>query len=258
MDDPTSRAGGTWDWTGCIEERGTVATNRYDPLPAEAWDLNVDAGSGSDERQWKIQIPFLFRRPGTDQAFYLERRSNEQRSTRNCPTGTGELVRARTAAEIGTYVSSLTADGGTYHDVGMIWGLRLLSPDGIWSGHNKSSPNGLPITRHIIFMTDGIMSPSIRSYAAYGLEYIDQRVGGPDASDGELLRRHNARFLTMCAQARAKGVRVWTIAFGTRLSETELVSCADAGRAFEADDGAQLNDTFRRIATRIADLRLEE
>src|SRR3546814_6088284 len=59
------------------------------------------------------------------------------------------------------YVESLQPLGGTYHDVGMVWGARLLSPTGLFTDENATAPNERPISRHIVFMTDGEMAPNV-------------------------------------------------------------------------------------------------
>src|SRR3546814_4366782 len=59
------------------------------------------------------------------------------------------------------YVESLQPLGGTYHDVGMVWGARLLSPTGLFADENATAPNELPLSRLIVFMTDGAMAPNV-------------------------------------------------------------------------------------------------
>lgn len=259
---PASRYSGRLTWPGCIEERATVAASSFSSIPSGAWDLDMDSdsGGGNDDRQFRAMLDATYyRNTGTTEEYFLEGTSDGLRRSVDCPNARGSLVDTRSAGDINSYVSTLSPGGSTYHDVGMIWGLRLLSPTGLWASRNTSSPNGLPISRNIIFMTDGQMSTQDADYSAYGLERHDERVGGGDHSFNGLVARHNARFLAVCALAKSQyNVRVWTIAFGEPLSNTKLVQCADAGRSFEADNAEQLNDTFRRIATRIADLRLEK
>ena len=55
-----------------------------------------------------------------------------------------------------SYVQSLTPVGSTYHDIGMIWGARMLSTGGVFADGCETF-NAMPCTRHIIFMTDGQM-----------------------------------------------------------------------------------------------------
>src|SRR3546814_16185873 len=74
------------------------------------------------------------------------------------------------------YVESLQPLGGTYHDVGMVWGARLLSPTGLFTDENATAPNERPISRHIVFMTDGEMAPNVPNLTSQGYEYLMQRV----------------------------------------------------------------------------------
>ena len=68
-----------------------------------------------------------------------------------CPT---EAFRLRdiSRAEMQTFVDSINARGNTYHDIGMIWGARFISPRGIFASDNQSAPNGDAIARHIVFI----------------------------------------------------------------------------------------------------------
>src|SRR3546814_2075218 len=59
------------------------------------------------------------------------------------------------------YIDDLEAKGFTYHDVGMAWGARLISPNGLFASDNaKEEKNDRPISRQILFMTDGEMNRS--------------------------------------------------------------------------------------------------
>src|SRR3546814_19000485 len=40
------------------------------------------------------------------------------------------------------YVDSLTPSGNTYHDIGLLWGARLMSPTGIFASDNAFTQNG--------------------------------------------------------------------------------------------------------------------
>ena len=65
---------------------------------------------------------------------------------------------------------------------------------------------------------------------------------------------HAARFQALCDGMRGT-VSIWAIALDTSVSGN-LQSCADPGRAYEANDSTQLNAAFQNIARDIADLRL--
>jgi hypothetical protein len=153
------------------------------------------------------------------------------------------------------YVNGLVAVGGTYHDVGMVWGTRLASPTGLFASDNATAPNGSPISRHIIFMTDGQMAPNPGIYGFQGQEYTMGRVGTNDVTD--LTARHNTRFLHACNAAKERNMTVWVIAFGTSLT-TDMTNCATGGSAFQASNSAQLRARFQQIAQQITRLRLQQ
>ena len=65
------------------------------------------------------------------------------------------LAQYDTIGDLETYLNSLSAVGlGTYHDVGMIWGARMISNAGVFADSPDTHAN-MPVARHIIFMTDG-------------------------------------------------------------------------------------------------------
>ncbi len=147
--------------------------------------------------------------------------------------------------------------GSTYHDIGMIWGLRLLSPTGLFASDTTAWPGRNAPNRHIIFMTDGFMAPTTTVYSAYGVEQLDRRVTG--GSIGNQTANHNARFKAVCAAAKARNITVWMIAFGRGGALTpEMNACASPGKAYYVDNATQLTDKFKEIATQIAQLRLSK
>lgn len=248
-------------WTGCIEERNTVATDDFDPIPANAFDLDIDRVPDSEATRWRPAIPqMIYNRNNQDTEttssdFFQPSQTNTAFSCNKRVWKLGE----RTRAEMNSYVygADFLPHGGTYHDIGMIWGARLISPTGIFAAENATAPNGRPVDRHIIFMTDGDMSPSRTSYTMYGLEKLDNRVDADESGSSEDLKnRHNARFIAACNAARARGITIWVVGFSQALT-TELTACADPGNAFTSNDTATLRQQFRQIASRIAQLRLE-
>jgi hypothetical protein len=152
------------------------------------------------------------------------------------------------------YADSLVANGNTYLDIGMIWGGRMLSPDGIFQDTVNDAPsNGGEVSRHIIFMTDGEMAPYNYAHTAWGMEYWDRRVTS-DGSSGDT-SRHTARFLAVCQAIKDKGIRVWVIAFTSGLS-SDLTKCASDNSSFTATDGAALDTAFQEIAKQVGELRI--
>lgn len=244
---------------GCIEERTTDAQSSYTTIPSTAYDLDVNTIPSSGDTRWRPMWNELIYDRSAGGGFSQELNVTTNRSPTNsysCPTEASKLA-VRTRADMQDYVNGLVATGYTFHDLGMAWGVRLLSPNGLFASENTTAPNGRPISRHIIFMTDGMMNTPPSVYTSHGYEESDRRVSGlavsPTTSD--LINRHNARFQALCNQARANNITVWTIAFGTSNPPT-LVSCADSGKAFVATDTAALTAQFQQIAANIAKLRL--
>src|SRR3546814_20024656 len=112
----------------------------------------------------------------------------------------------------------------------------LLSPTGLFADENATAPNERPISRHIVFMTDGEMAPNVPNLTSQGYEYLMQRVSGSfDTSNGELEDRLNNRFGQLCRAARQRGITIWVVSFGVGRDGT-LNSCASSGPSFAADN----------------------
>lgn len=236
-------------WNGCLEERDTVVATNFAPIPSGAKDLDIFNGGTNDSMRWRTVLPNLSWNRGTP-----AQTTGFVNQSHNCPQSFMRNLNSMTRADYDAYIDGLVAAGSTYHDIGLVWGLRMISPTGMFANRNLLGPNGGQISRHVIFLTDGKMEPSEQTYSSYGYEQTSQRIrGGGGAS---LVDRHNARFKALCDSQRGL-VSVWAVAFGEPLGPT-LRNCADPGRAYEANSASELSEAFRRIAKEVADLRLVE
>ncbi len=261
----------TVDWTGCIEERATTRDQNYAPIPALAHDLNIDMVPTTDPNtQWKPALPGLvFARWNMDAWSYnpvLNTTDEYQNvldynggSNAVCPAEARKLAEM-TGTQVNTYLNTLDAGGFTYHDIGFVWGARLLSSTGLFASENATAPNSGPIARHLIFMTDGETMTRVNQYDAYGFPALDRRRQA-DPNTTPSMNANTAlvekRLTALCTATKAKGITVWIIAFGTNLTSF-LSGCATTGRAYQANNAAQLNAAFVEIASAIAKLRLTE
>lgn len=265
---PARVDGTTAKWAGCIEERQTDTgqlTFNTSALPA---DLDPDLIPNSDNTRWKPLWP---------EVEYLRSTWNNYPSTNGESTSNqsysdparlklGKMACGKPIQRLRTmdatdvhnfvYAADFKASGGTYHDIGMIWGVRLLSTKGIfasdtaaWSGHNAPK-------RVIIFLTDGDMAPSADAYSVYGVEQLDRRVTNGNTNDR--IAYHNARFLAECAKAQSMNIDVWTVSIAPS-ANAQLTQCAaNSAQALFTTDGDGLSDAFKKIAERVAMLRLSK
>lgn len=245
----------TSTWNGCIEERDTTSTitgSWNNPIPNNAFDLDINRIPNNDATRWRPMWPeIVWRRDGW---------SNTQMSTQSaaywaCPTEARRL-QAWTRTDMLNYVNGLVPIGGTYHDIGMIWGTRMISNAGIFAD-SPNTVNGMPVSRHIVFMTDGQLAPNCNTYTSYGVEQNDQRVTG-SSSCTDQYNRHLTRFRLVCDAAKSLNASIWVIAFGTTLT-AEMQACAsNANQASTAADRDQLLARFREIGSQIGALRLTQ
>ena len=251
----------TTKWNGCIEERDTTAAETFAPIPAAAKDLNYKDGGTSDDMRWRpIFNDLTWYRGGYDPVEstdeYTQMSDPYADGSNNpyiqCPVASVRNLNPMTKTDFYNYIDTLSAGGNTYLDVGMIWGLRLIAPQGMWGSRNLAGPNGGQISRHIIFLTDGVPVSSPYSYSAYGMEIMAERI--TRGSDETAAALHAKRFQALCDAQRGT-VNIWAIAFGTSVTGN-LSACADPNRAFQADNASDLNAAFENIAKSIADLRL--
>jgi Flp pilus assembly protein TadG len=258
----------TINWNGCIEERDTVSGTSFTPIPAGAKDLDVDTVPTDLASQWKPALGDLeYSRKNSSNAYTtssVDSTSNFSQPDDYCPTESRKLQAWPDAGSFDTYVDSLTPVGNTYHDIGLLWGARLISPTGIFKTENAYTPQGGEIERHVIFMTDGDTQTSTSNYAAYGYPWFDRRnvaagdVGNsPGATD--MNDEVNARFAALCTVVKNKNITLWVISFGSgsnTTTEDRLKTCATDGRYFTARNSADLQATFKKIADQISQLRL--
>ena len=261
-------------WNGCIEERDTALPSLINggtslTIPASAHDLNINLIPNSDPTRWRPQIP---------EVVYTRTAGSTTTTSSNGSTDTTGWIKnylpsqgysacpaeARRLSEwdrdeLVDYTNSLQPIGGTYHDIGMIWGARMISTGGIFSD-GCDFYNEMPCNRHIIFMTDGAQTAYCNVLTAYGVERNDMRVTGrtnctsdPDANQ---LARHQQRFRMVCNAAKSMNASVWVIGFDTTLNSS-LTGCAsNIGQATVSTDSESLIARFRQIGNQIGALRL--
>jgi len=260
----------TSSWNGCIEERKTVAATNFDPIPAGAYDLDINLvpDPADPDTQWKAQwSQITYARQDRNNQQQAEYTTTDDRGTHsfNCPSEARRLQEYPSSggarnSDFENYINGLSPTGGTMHDMGMIWGGRFLTANGLFTSDNATAPNGDPISRHIIFMTDGEMGADPRNYVAYGNVNMDGRFmgfkGSGNWSEAETAAVNNERLEAICRVIKNENITVWSITFELAQNDYTRKCASGTSRAFEANGAAELADAFRKIASSIAELRL--
>ncbi|WP_242137050.1 TadE/TadG family type IV pilus assembly protein [Sphingomonas sp. TREG-RG-20F-R18-01] len=292
--DPSKLDGTTNSWAGCIEERDTtsgVSSFNVNALPG---DLDPDRVPTSDATRWRpmwSEVVYARNYNGGSPSPFFSTSSVMDSSNNGGDTdktafynnvngfsyfyyGSGSLLKGgliscgkpvrrvstMTQQDVTNYVNAtdFRPVGGTYHDTGMIWGVRLLSPTGVFSGDTAAWPGRQSPNRVIVFLTDGDMAPSTSIYGMYGIEGLDKRVTNGDFANQK--NYHNQRFLAECAKAKALNIDVWTVSITTDATPTaEMTSCAKVpGQALVTASGSGLQTAFQNIAKQVAMLRISK
>jgi Flp pilus assembly protein TadG len=245
-------------WNGCIEERetlNTITTATGYTIPTGAFDLDINLIPHNEATRWQAMLPQIAYRRAHGEG--SQGSGTFVGNNTACPAEARRLATwTRTAMQ--NYINSLTPTGSTYHDIGMIWGTRMLSTGGVFADGCETF-NGMPCTRHIIFMTDAMMDTDNGTYSAYGIERNSQRISGmPNPSEAELNGRHEQRFRMVCNTARSMNASIWVIAFGAGVSPAMQDCASNANQVSTAANRQQLIDRFAQIGQNIGALRLTQ
>jgi Flp pilus assembly protein TadG len=178
---------------------------------------------------------------------------------------------------------------GTFIPVGLAWGWHVLSPtvpftEGLGPGDEHYDKT----VKAIILLTDGENSPSIditnsnndneSTYSAYnyaateadlttasGTVYHRLQNLGVTSYPSESTAKNNldSKTLTLCANAKQGGVRLYTITFGDLDSSTEdlMSDCASEDSDgsplyFSAPDSQELDNIFHAIGEDLSEIHL--
>lgn len=280
-------------WEGCIEERDTFQNTdgdgsddwiNFPTSPTGAYDMDIDGvPSTSDDRtRWRpALLGAIWGRRDTltgtswSGSNTTDPVSGGYTNTRNLGSFTNCGVTPSrkltnyngrdghpSASDFDTYVGTINDNGNTYHDIGLLWGARLMSPTGIFASENATTSGGAQIARHMIFMTDGDTANSNTNYDSYGIPWWDRRQFDTAASNSQLEANNNARSAALCTAIKNKNITLWVISYGDAVNTTtqnRLRACATSpDYFFSAANTTLLIQKFREIADKISNLRLTQ
>jgi Flp pilus assembly protein TadG len=161
-----------------------------------------------------------------------------------------------------TLIKSMEAKGGTNIMEGIMWGWRVLSPEPPFTEGRPYEDDDND--KFLIVMTDGENWHQARSnhnkssYHAFG--YAAKGRLGSTYTTSALVTEMSTRTQTACTNAKAKGIKIFTIAFRLESNPTTtslLANCATgAAQAYVASDGTALIRAFESIGREIARVRV--
>lgn len=257
-------------WHGCVFERSGLLNTLTDLAP----------GLGA---YW---TPYIFP-PGADNDYEWddEDSANENYQSNNgtgpnlgCPSPIVPLTNNKTALDASITNMVHWNRGGTLTDIGMAWGLRVMSPGIPFDESDETDPQTLatdePMSlwesprwrKAIVLMTDGESqfydgygSDSWSSdYTGYGRQGtgVAYELYGSTASRSEI----NTNIAALCEQAKDDGIIVYTVVFtssvGTSTREMYEACASDAGKYWYAPDSDALANSFEQIGSDLSRLRI--
>jgi len=144
-------------------------------------------------------------------------------------------------------VNSFTADGKTDAHIGLMWGLKALSPDlrGSLGGDFSDRPlnYGSQTLKTLVVMTDG------------DLNTLTNESGDQDIAAATM------QFNGLCQEARDNGIVVFTIGFQITAgspADDLLRNCASTISNYYFVEALDLDSAFEGIAASISKLRISE
>ena len=135
-------------------------------------------------------------------------------------------------------INGLIASGETYTPAGLVWGLNVLSPGAPLTEGGAYDPNQRKPRKVMVFMTDGVNTKSMSSATS-------TTHTGTNRTDADTATK------TLCANIKAKGIEVFSIALmvDDTNAKTMLQGCAsDAKHYYDATDTSALTAAFQNIA----------
>jgi Flp pilus assembly protein TadG len=179
----------------------------------------------------------------------------------NCTTK-ALLPLSTSKSSVESHIDTLTASGSTNIGEGLMWGWRVLSPSEPFTGGRAYNATGN--RKIIVLMTDGentyyqASNHNKSTYGAYGYG-VKNRLGAT-YTNAAMRSAMNTNLVGACANAKAAGIIVYTVAFRLESDPTTrslLNSCASSSdKYFAASNNDALIDAFKQIAKQLNQLRV--
>lgn len=257
-------AGNKLGWKGCVVERAganavadtpasTALWTQYKWLPAV--DNNYNPAQAST-----VRADYSYGNGGTGPNL-------------GCPTPITPLTNEKATLDAAISAMRAWSRGGTFSDIGMAWGLRVLSPEppfteGLAWGTPKWDKAAILMTdgENQFFKLSGTATPNTANtavnsdYTGYGRLDELGRIGTTNI--GTAKTTINTRMASVCQAMKDKGILVYTITFTSGINDatrTLYRNCAtNPSKYFDSPTQTELRASFRTIATELSQLRLSQ
>ncbi|MDA0662086.1 MAG: pilus assembly protein TadG-related protein [Proteobacteria bacterium] len=180
-----------------------------------------------------------------------------------CPTPVVPLTANKATLDAAVGAMEAWCRGGTFSNIGMMWGWRVLSPDAPFS-------EGLPYQtpgydKVAILMTDGVNgyftapgSDFSADYAGYGRLH-DGSLGTTKKNAAKTIL--NNRLSEVCENMKSEGIIIYTVTFQLNDNNTKQIyeNCAsEPDKYFDSGNGTALQTAFKDIAEQLINLRVSK
>lgn len=179
----------------------------------------------------------------------------------NCPPQP-ILELTNTRQDVIDTIDGMVPQGSTAIPIGLVWGWRMVTPNAPYEAREFATGN----KKFIILLTDGkndvgghygnLLAPNQSFYNAYGFA-SEGHLGNTSGSQAETFL--NSKTTTLCTNAKAQGIKIFTITFQLPDGPTKdlFKACATTpAMHYDSPDNATLNETFESIASELQKLRL--
>lgn len=150
--------------------------------------------------------------------------------------------------------------GGTFGNLGMVWGERVLSPDPPFT--QGAAYEDVGWRKAVLMMTDGENQIYRQNFTAYGeFSGIDDPLKLGTSNTNDAAAEATRRFNLTCENMKDNGIVIYTIIFGSAANNgplrTAYEACAsDTNKFFPAAGSTELINAFQRIAKELSNLHL--
>ena len=272
-------------WKGCVFERpGAASMDDSAPAPGNYWKPMI--WPIYNDNQFEVytsganigKVNPTSVDPGGDRNWNGFSGPNV-----GCPTPIVPLTNNKTAIDAALNDMKAWNRGGTLSDIGMAWGIRVLTPSPPFTESTtiKDSKTGESIwdtqrwRRAIVLMTDGdnlvynagnvgsrVNSGTERSdmtgYGRLGEAYMNTLFGSNNA--GTVKTKVDERLITLCNQAKELDIVVYTVVFSNSANAATRAiyeTCAtDKGKYWYAPSSDALDSAFGAIGSDLNKLRI--